>query len=403
MLRMRLFPLKGDAVGTDAENGGGGDATTTNYDKRTVEEVTSGRWVDLLLFARIACGFNCVLLIASIIIVVLFENGNATEKYKFRNPLTQTAMVWAPYTNATMPTSPLLSQATCDAFVSRDFYKPDPYVQQITFSFSTVNSRYLLLSALAFGFLFQVVTVMDKQMYYEPFTVGNSHITGYLERSISMPLFVVVLLMQIGMHDVWAVISLMFNAWGSMLFSFFAEVLFQGDGGFITIGASRFRRNVSADTVKDGGGFLLYRDGNVHYHALAMLFAVANYILVAGGMIYNTLLTHSCLSSQPTLSSSVALPVYATVGLYGLLLIGQAFTSYVKDKPSTIKQERAMRIANWKGAYIEGSPNEVQKKELEMGIKNRVDYAVWLEFYYGMLDLLIKSAIFASFFLFNRS
>jgi hypothetical protein len=266
-----------------------------------------------------------------------------------------------------------------------------------------VNSRYLLLSALAFGFLFQVATVIDRKTYYEPFTVGNSHITGYLERSISMPLFVVVLLMQIGMHDVWTVISLMFNAWGAMLFSFFAEVLFQGDGGFITIGYNRFRHVASADTVKDGGGFQLYRDGNVHYHALAMLFAVANYILVAGGLIYNTLLTHSCLSTQPVLASSVAFPVYATVGLYGLLLIAQSFTAYIKDKPSTIKQERAMRIAMWKGAYNEASPTDDQKRDLESGIKNRVSYAYWLEFVYGLLDMFIKFAIFASFFLFNRN
>jgi hypothetical protein len=92
------------------------------------------------------------------------------------------------------------------------------------------------------------------------------------------------------------------------------------------------------------------------------------------------------------------------VALYGLLLGAQAFTAYVKDKPSTVEKENAELIKAFKSIQ---KPTEQQIKDqqqaLERGDKTRTDYALHLEFIYGLLDLLIKSIMTLSFFLFNRN
>lgn len=405
MLRVRLTPLRADGAASAPSDTETAMSRADQYDKMEIEEIKKIRGPNLWCFAVIVCCFNGFLLVVSAFVVGLFENGQFTEYYNFKNPLTQTAAVWVPYTNASQPSNALVAQSTCTPYVSRDFYKPNAFVQHVTFVVSTLNARYLLLTSMVSSFVFQFLTCIDQDGYYEPFTVGNSHITGYLERSISMPLYVVILLTQLGMHDMWMILSLMFNAWASMLFSFFAEILFQGDGGFLTIGASRFKRRLAGDTVKNGGGFLLYTDGNVHYHALAMLFSLAHFTLVAGGVLYNVLLTHTCLPSQPAISNNLALPIYSFLGLYGLVLIGQTFNSYIKAKPSTIKQERADMISDWKESKegYSGTPTPKQTELLMSGIHKRVQYSVWLEFYYGILDLFVKCVIFASFFLFKQN
>ena len=391
----------------DVENGSGGDTMSGNLENNTMKYVTGGRLVDLLLFARIVCILNFGMFAVSLASLITYETGLKGEDYKFRNPLTHTAMIWTPHTDELTPPNPLFEQATCKSYISSDFYKPDQFVQEAIFLYSTVHSRWLITGAIFLGVLVQAATVIDKESYYLPIGVGNTHATGFLERSISMPLFVVVLLLQTGMHDMWTILSLMFNAWSSMLFSFFAEILFQGDGGFLTINTNPFVPKAFANTVRFGGGFLLWSDGNVHYHALAMLIAVTNYVLVSGSLVYNMLLINSCMASQPKTPAMVALPIYATVALYGLLLGAQAFTAYVKDKPSTVEKEKAELIKAFKSIQSVQKPTTQQIKDhqqaLERGDKTRTDYALHLEFIYGLLDLLIKSIMTLSFFLFNRN
>jgi hypothetical protein len=401
MLRVRLFPLEHQLV-PSTRVFVGSDVSENAVDTRTVDEVAANRVVDLFMFSRIACGLNCAMLAVAIFMLAFYENGTFAEKYRFRNPLTHTAMVWTSQTDEAVNSNPLLEKATCEAYDSRTFYKPGAFVREATFLYSTVHSRWLILFAIGIGCLFQLATVMEKTKYYAPFTVGNTHITGYLERSISMPLFVVVLLLQTGMHDMWTILSLMFNAWGAMLFSFFAEVLFQGDGDLKSIGAKPTPSNEKADTVRNGGGFMLWKDGDMHYHALAMLLAIANYVLVSGGLLYNTLLINSCIASHHAPPVTITFPIYMTVVLYGLLLAAQAFVAYVKDTPRTVENDKAALIKQWGEFYDANSPSEDQTKLLNSGLDRRIDYALHLEFFYGLLDLLLKSIMTMSLFLFER-
>jgi len=79
----------------------------------------------------------------------------------------------------------------------------------------------------------------------------------------------------------------------------------------------------------------------------------------------------------------------------------------VKDKPSTVEKEKDELIKAFKSIQSIQKPTEQQIKDhqqaLGRGDKTRTDYALHLEFVYGLLDLLIKSIMTLSFFLFNRN
>jgi hypothetical protein len=408
MLRVRMFPLR--VNGGDEKQIAAppeqvipilpNPRVEESYDRlskdKEKELFKSSMCLSLFRFAQCVCVFHAFLFFIAAVFTIGYESGDWKEKFNFRVPLTQTATVWVPFVNGTVPPNDLTD--SCKTFVGSDFYGSGAYPRQIIFEFRPLRGRFLVLASLLCGFLFQLVNCIDEEGYYEPFTVGNSHITGYLERSISMPLFVMVLLTQIGISDVLTIVGLVFNAWAAMLFSFFAEILFQGDGGFLLIG-----QPVSANTVENGGGFYLYKRGIVHYHALAMLFSLGQFGVVVWGLLFNGILVHECLPSQPALSRSVSWVLYAIPALYGLGLGGQALISYIKKKPSTVKQDRTEMIARWreKGDYTGGLFNENQNKELRKGAEDRAKYALFLEFYYIILDLFIKMIMFSSLFLFE--
>ena len=79
----------------------------------------------------------------------------------------------------------------------------------------------------------------------------------------------------------------------------------------------------------------------------------------------------------------------------------------MKDKPSTVEKEKDELIKAFKSIQSIQKPTEQQIKDhqqaLGRGDKTRTDYALHLEFVYGLLDLLIKSIMTLSFFLFNRN
>lgn len=359
---------------------------------------------NLYTFARISCFVTSLMVVVSVITTALFESNTIRDKYSLLHPLTQTAVIWAPRVNATgvVPHTP---GTTCDLYNSSEYSRSGNYVQHVVFEYSEIPSRYLLMGSLLVGFGFQLVTCYDEHMYLKPFLVGNSHITGYLERSICYPLLVVVLSVQVGYSELWSVLGLMFSAWAGMLFSFFAEILFQGDGGFIAIGPGQFIGLRSGDTVRNGGGIWAWSDGNIHYHALSMLFSLANYGFVSAGLLYNFFLTSACFVSQPTVHTRVKGPVYCTVALYAMLLMWQAFMAYMKPKPSAIQRHVEFKMMEWRKGNVwkEGQPfTSDQEAKLKEVLETRVKYALTTEFVNGVIDMFIRGVIVTAFFIFEK-
>jgi hypothetical protein len=362
--------------------------------------------------------FNCALFAAAVITTGIYESGSVTERYDLRTPVTKTVMIWAPGSNATA-VPPKMTGAQCDLFDSRGYFGQREYMQFVMFDYNILPARYPLTFILLVGAFFQLASRFSTTLYMEPFMVGNSHITGFLERSLSFPLFVLVLASKSGISDLMQLLGLVFAAWSSMLFSFFAEVLFQGDGGFLAIGPGLARHARSGDTVKRDGGIWLWPDGNFHYHALGMFFALANFAFVCVGLLHNLYLANACIAGPlitPIALKPVKALIYCTLALYGLILFGQIFMAYVKPKPSTVQRDREIYIADWKrrGVYVEprGDPEaanadakkrgEDQKQQLMAGLNMRVRCALLSEFLNGTLDSMIKVLIISCFFVFFR-
>jgi hypothetical protein len=418
MLRVRLFPLRsveGQAIvpgvlesGLSGENPGA-PATANNFNRLDTKESVMktnfflGSCFQLYSFAVCACAFNGLALCAALIVTGLYESGYYTEKFDLRHPLTKTAVIWLPPTNASV-VSNVVGGGSCNLFSSRKFFGQRDYTQSMVFDYPDgMPVRYPLAAILLVGFLFQLSTLYSQKMYLEPFSVGNSHITSFLERSISFPLFVVVLAVKVGISDVMAVLGLMFSAWAAMLFSFLAEILFQGDGGFLAFGPGHSDRYISGDTVKHSGGYWAWTDGNIHYHALSLFFSLANFGFVCTGLLHNFFLTDFCFDVKPIIPDAVKpvkLLVYSTLVLYGLILVGQVFVGHMKPKPST----KEFLISFWKqrGQYAEGSLSPDQTKELKEVLESRVQCALNTEFFNGVLDLMVKCLAFSSFFIFAR-
>jgi hypothetical protein len=426
MLRMRMFPLRG--VGEEGADGHApllaGVAVTREdeFDRMESTSLVSDAFFmrpffHIQTFALWTTLFNSALFIAAIVTTGLYESGSVTERYDLRTPVTKTAVIWAPGSNATA-VSPKMTGARCDLFDSRGYFGQREYMQFVVFDYDTLPARYPLTFILFVGALFQFVSRFSVTLYMEPFMVGNSHITGFLERSISFPLFVLVLAAKSGISDLMLLLGLVFCAWSAMLFSFFAEVLFQGDGGFLAIGPGLARHLRSGDTVKRDGGIWLWPDGNFHYHALGMFFALANFAFVCVGLLHNFYVANACIAGPlvtPIAVKPVKALIYCALALYGLVLLGQVFMAYVKPKPSTIQRDREFLIAEWKrvGVYVdprsdvESNPDvkkrgAEQKQKLMEGLNLRVRCALLSEFFNGLLDSMIKVLIISCFFVFFR-
>jgi len=362
----------------------------------------------LQTFALWSTALNFALFATAMITSGLYESGTFTERYDLRTPVTKTAIAWVPHANVTVA-SKVWGTTTCDLFDSRDFFGQRDYMQFVTFKYDTLPARYPLTFLLFVGFVFQLATRFSIALYLEPFSVGNSHITGFLERSITFPLFVAVLASKAGVSDLLLLLGIVFSAWSCMLFSFFAEVLFQGDGGFLAIGPGKKREG---DTVKRDGGIWVWPDGNIHYHALSLGFALVNFVFVCIGLLHNFYISDACFAGHPGLPVSVQpikVFVYCTLTLYGLILIGQMFMAYLKPKPSTARREREFLIAEWRKANTYCAADDTmsakaveQRKRLAESLNLRVRCAMITEYFNGVLDIMIKAFVISFFFAFVR-
>lgn len=343
-----------------------------------------------------------VILVLEAIFIVLqdYTSVGPRNTFKLKTSLTETASVWV--SSSAYPLgirSPVLNgfsiSGSCSFFNGVNYTTSGSYVQPVSFFYSNLDARMLVLSIMVVCFVSHFMMVFREQGYYSPFKAGNGHIGVYVERSISMPLIFLILATQAGITDVWTLFSLLINAWGSTLFSFFAEVLFQGDGGFLDVSFYKvFRDDDRADT-NTGGGYRLYNDGVAHYHAISMFAACSQYIIVVLALFSNRRVSSSCLQSTADLPWYIMFSIIALTAIHGLVLILQTLVAVLKIKPSTLRiylteSENALHTAPeiqyYVNAYTEGK-------------QQRMIIAMWLEFAFIILDCLSKIVLFFGIFI----
>jgi hypothetical protein len=127
MLRMRMFPLRAGDESAEAPLLVGAAANREDeFDRMESTAAVSEAFFmrpffHIQTFALWTTLFNCALFAAAVITTGIYESGSVTERYDLRTPVTKTAMIWAPGSNATA-VPPKMTGAQCDLFDSRGFF-----------------------------------------------------------------------------------------------------------------------------------------------------------------------------------------------------------------------------------------------------------------------------------------
>jgi hypothetical protein len=340
-----------------------------------------------------------LVLISTFMIIQDFTTLNPRNTFKLKTALTETAAGWVSSDSFPVGIRPQVlngfgTSGSCSLFNGVNYTSSGMYVQSVSFFFSHLDALVLVLSIMVFCFLSHFVIVFKELSYYSPFKTGNGHIGVYIERSVSVPLIFMILCAQAGITDVWTLSSLLTNAWGSMLFSFFAEVLFQGDGGFLDVSFYKIARDDERADTNSGGGCRFWADGVAHYHAIAMFASCVHYVMVVLILFSNRRISDSCLRSVSSLPWYIVLSIIVMTVIYGLILVVQTLTMVLKLKPSTLKiflaeSENPLWDENGRKSYVQ---------DYEDGKKQRTLIAIWLEFFYIVLDCSAKIVLFLGVF-----
>jgi len=320
-------------------------------------------WVVLVVY---------VVLFMSVLCLILVQNyAGVYDSRQLKTAITQTAGLWTSVGSVLRPVGGIsgdfVLSDSCVAFSNgAKFAKSSVYLQPVVLSFGTLDARYLVLGVLGSGAVFQFFTVVRWQLFYGPMCAGNNHIGAYMERSVGFPLMVVFLCAQTGMTDLWAITSIAFNAWGCALFSFFTEVLFQGDSGTLSVMVALWVTDDvdTPDSVRSGG-VRLWRDGVAHFHSIAMFAAWVLFGSVFAALRANGVLLSTCFASSSWKDWPVnALAVFELCVL-GVILLIQTISLILKYKPASAKDHADK-------------------------IKQRANFTIWTEYLFTIMDVLMK-------------
>jgi hypothetical protein len=319
-----------------------------------------------------------VILFVSVLCLIMVQNyAGVYDSRQLKTAITQTAGLWTPVGSVLRPAGSVsgnfVLSDSCAAFSNgARFAKSSVYLQPVVLSFGTLDARYLVLGILANGVLFQFFTVVRWQLFYGPMCAGNNHIGAYMERSVGFPLMVVFLCAQSGMTDLWATIAIAFNAWGCALFSFFTEILFQGDSGSLSVMVALWLTDDvdTPDSVRSGG-VRLWRDGVAHFHSIAMFAAWVFFGSVFAALRSNDALVTACFTPPSWKDWPVSALVVFELCVLGVILLIQTISLVLKYKPASAKDSADK-------------------------IKHRAVFTIWTEYLYMILDLLMKLGLCAA-------
>jgi hypothetical protein len=268
----------------------------------------------------------CVYLSLFVVLLSLMMSQNYTglkDSRHLKTALTQTAGLWTSVEAAPIGSVGISGNFTltgaCSLFSNgAGFAKSDVYIQPVVFSLGTLDARYLVLGVLASATVFQFFMVYSDKLFYGPLRLGNNHIGSYLERTISIPLVVVALSAQAGLTDVWVILGLALNTWGCVMFSFFAEVLFQGDGGALSFAFNLW--------MKDDDGEVPYSDGVAHYHSISIFAAWCLFVVVFSTIQSNFAVVNGCFASSLVIPQSMFVVIYMEMALFFMILLCQTIS-----------------------------------------------------------------------------
>jgi hypothetical protein len=315
--------------------------------------------------------FHFALMLTYIIITARQDQGYITIP-RLRTQTTQSLGVWLlPEDTSTANITGLANALDLNKcpIASTTPAKDSKYVvQQTIFSATELDTRALIIAFHGLSWIFQLISALDEH-YKTSINAGKANILHFVEYSISASIMLIAISAQLGITDVYLLISLATNCWACMIFGVLAESLWDSTISF-TIALPKFSDNLNNWIP----GFLKRKISlGVHWAAhLAGWVTLAIALLCTSS---NLTMFNACINS----SSSRKPPtwVQAMIGLeiFMFTVFGyvQAYSFYAREHVNAEKKDD-------RGEPISV---EVQKKKI----------AEYTEFAYITLSISAKVAL----------
>jgi hypothetical protein len=131
-------------------------------------------------------------------------------------------------------------KSECSLATMHDSRSPDFYIQPLSLYVMTYDTRCAIVLFHFLSFAFQMCNSCRHDSYYQTFKDGQTHLSHFLEYSISASVMITTMSVQLGVHDAYTLVGVFFNGWACMVFGFVAEILFQNNVPKIEILSFKF-------------------------------------------------------------------------------------------------------------------------------------------------------------------
>jgi hypothetical protein len=152
-------------------------------------------------------------------------------------PVTKNLGAWLNKSEAVRFPTPIGDKlkSECSLATQRDSRSPDAYIQPISLYVTTYDTRWAIILFHFLSFAFQFGNSIWSEGYYSAFKNGETHLSHFLEYSISASVMITTMTIQLGVHDVYTLIGVFCNSWACMIFGFFAQIFYHNNTPKINI------------------------------------------------------------------------------------------------------------------------------------------------------------------------
>jgi len=144
-------------------------------------------------------------------------------------PVTKNLGAWLNISEANgfpTPTTNFL-KSECTLLTYHESRVADLYIQPLSLSVTTYDTRQAIIIFHVFSFAFQFLNCLSEKNYYEIFKYGQTHLSHFIEYSFSASLMITTMSVQLGVLDIYTLLGVFCNSWACMIFGLLSEVMFE--------------------------------------------------------------------------------------------------------------------------------------------------------------------------------
>ena len=167
-------------------------------------------------------------------------------------PVTKNLGAWLNISEANgfpTPTTNFL-KSECTLLTYHESRVADLYIQPLSLSVTTYDTRQAIIIFHVFSFVFQFLNCLSENNYYEIFQHGQTHLSHFIEYSFSASLMITTMSVQLGVLDIYTLLGVFCNGWACMMFGLLAEVMFENSMKAIEVPMLTYNKRLSITNAK---------------------------------------------------------------------------------------------------------------------------------------------------------